>query len=352
MPRLDRRQFVSAALLGATLGATSTRAARALPPRYRVADLGDLGGPMISVHALNDHGVATGMATRHGRRQPGRGLRRGERPHARDALHRPGQPSEGMAINNLGVVAGFDRGTIVPEGPTRAWYAARDGVRHYITPLAGATYTHAFGINDAGAVVGHSGWTPFVHANGQTQPLGLPPGYAEGEAHAINEAGDIVGLLAGQAGWHAFVCFDGALQPLAIPGAQMHTATAVNRHRQVCGSLRTAERAPGRAFLWQDGVAQELGSLGDETTPSQALGLNDAGIVVGGAARLFDGKRRQRAFVAANGTMRDLNDFLDPADAAVWTLNLATAINQHGQIVGQGRLNGVERAFLATPVDG
>ncbi|HJV71091.1 hypothetical protein [Ideonella sp.] len=351
MPRIDRRQFVSAALIGTVLGATGARGAAAAP-RYRVTDLGDLGGPTISVHALNNHGVATGMATRHGEDNRGVAFVAAHGRMRGLPFVGPGQPSFGMAINNLGLVAGFDRGMIFPQTPTRAWTAGRDGERFYIAPLGGVEGdTAAFGINDAGTVVGRSNTQPFIHAAGQTRAIALPGGYDEGEANAINQAGDVVGGLSGNAGWHAFAHFDGVTQAFTIAGAVLHKATGVNRCRQVCGTLRSSERGPGRAFLWQDGVAHELGSLGDETMPSQALGLNDAGVVVGGAARLLDGKRRQRAFIAAEGTMSDLNDFVDPADAAVWTLNLATAINQRGQIVGQGRLDGVERAFLATPVD-
>ena len=43
MPRIDRRQFVSAALAGSALAAVGIGArAAGGPPRYRVTDLGDL----------------------------------------------------------------------------------------------------------------------------------------------------------------------------------------------------------------------------------------------------------------------------------------------------------------------
>lgn len=45
--------------------------------------------------------------------------------------------------------------------------------------------------------------------------------------------------------------------------------------------------------------------------------------------------------------MLDLNALI-PAGSN-WTLNEANDINEHGQIVGRGRLNGQERAFLLTP---
>jgi hypothetical protein len=47
--------------------------------------------------------------------------------------------------------------------------------------------------------------------------------------------------------------------------------------------------------------------------------------------------------------MRNLNDLL--INDSGWTLNEATAINDKGQIVGNGVHNGNKCAFLLTPVD-
>jgi hypothetical protein len=39
-----------------------------------------------------------------------------------------------MAINNTGLVAGFDRGLIYPPEPNVCWVAGRDGVQHALPP--------------------------------------------------------------------------------------------------------------------------------------------------------------------------------------------------------------------------
>ena len=55
-----------------------------------------------------------------------------------------------------------------------------------------------------------------------------------------------------------------------------------------------------------------------------------------------------RAYLYSNGTMTDLNDFVQPGCG--WTLRGAFAINDNGQIVGVGyNPSGYEHAFLLTP---
>lgn len=47
--------------------------------------------------------------------------------------------------------------------------------------------------------------------------------------------------------------------------------------------------------------------------------------------------------------MQNLNNLI-PKDSG-WQLVLPTAINNRGQITGQGTINGQSHAFLLTPVD-
>jgi hypothetical protein len=56
-----------------------------------------------------------------------------------------------------------------------------------------------------------------------------------------------------------------------------------------------------------------------------------------------------RAFLWIDGELRDLNDFIPPNEG--WTLLEARHLNNRGQIVGTGLLDGEERAFLLTPTD-
>jgi probable HAF family extracellular repeat protein len=112
----------------------------------------------------------------------------------------------------------------------------------------------------------------------------------------------------------------------------------------------------------------DLGTLGGPG--SEAFGINDAGPVgqiVGSsdvsrgdgawvrfarrdAAAWFDGMQYEttHAFLWADGRMHDLNELL-AADAG-WVLAEARAIDDAGQIVGYGLVNGCQRAFLLSPV--
>jgi T5SS/PEP-CTERM-associated repeat protein/probable HAF family extracellular repeat protein len=88
---------------------------------------------------------------------------------------------------------------------------------------------------------------------------------------------------------------------------------------------------------------QDLGSLGGDW--SRALDINDGEQVVGNARNAAS---QNRAFLWENGQMKDLNNFV-PADSG-WALVSAEAINQRGQIVGFGVINGQTHAFLLTPL--
>src|ERR687898_2708347 len=88
---------------------------------------------------------------------------------------------------------------------------------------------------------------------------------------------------------------------------------------------------------------QDLGTLGG-TQGSSALGINDAGQVVGYSG-IPDGSLH--AFLYSDNQIYDLNTLISASSG--WVLEDATAINTSGQIVGEGRINGQSRAYLATP---
>src|SRR6185295_380419 len=67
---MNRRYFLACSAAAAT-AAAGLPAHAAGVPRYRIADLGDPGGPTIHVLGLNNFGASTGMATRHGPDQLG-----------------------------------------------------------------------------------------------------------------------------------------------------------------------------------------------------------------------------------------------------------------------------------------
>lgn len=80
---------------------------------------------------------------------------------------------------------------------------------------------------------------------------------------------------------------------------------------------------------------------------SDARGINDKGQVVGSSTSSGIESDISHAFLYSGGSMLDLNDLLPSGSG--WTLAEAFDINDLGQIVGNGSINGETHAFLMTP---
>lgn len=94
------------------------------------------------------------------------------------------------------------------------------------------------------------------------------------------------------------------------------------------------------AFLYSGDIMTDLGNLGGGF--SYAFGINDSGQVVGDSNTPGGGPTH--AFLYSGGVMIDLNSLLPLSSG--WVLQSATAINDSGQIVGMGTVNGQTHAFL------
>jgi len=122
-----------------------------------------------------------------------------------------------------------------------------------------------------------------------------------------------------------------SVQDLAIRDVgEGGAATSINDAGQVVGWFRRPDDAL-IAFIWQNGVSTNLGSLGGFET--QAFDINDLGQVVGAGETSFD---RIRAFRWQNGVMKNLGS-LGGRDSR------AFAINNNGHIVGSSQLTGNPR---------
>jgi probable HAF family extracellular repeat protein len=88
----------------------------------------------------------------------------------------------------------------------------------------------------------------------------------------------------------------------------------------------------------------DLGTLGGSF--SDTAGINNRHQIVG-TSTLASGQ--QHAYIFSRAAMTDLNELI-PAGSG-WILVAATGINDAGEIVGNGSINGQTHAFLLTPED-
>ncbi len=267
-------------------------------------------------------------------------------------------------VNNQGVVVGC-------SGSFRAVFgtglqSARGIVvkNNHLRQFSGYNVSFIpYAINDAGQIVGQNAFRGFFYAQGKIIPLGTFSSVPNGNfstAHGINQAGQVAGWSTAshlrvakydQLATHAFLWQrhgkSGRMRDLGtLPGWVSSYGYGINRQSEIVGSVSDAggdtngfERAGHTAaFLWRNGKMRSLGTLPGSKN-SAAFGMNDSTEVVGTSDA--------RAFLWTRGKMLDLNACLP--NSSGWMLEEARAINNKGQIVGNGKLNGQEHMFLLTP---
>ncbi len=332
------------------LHSLNTPAEDATTTRYAITDLGEVtdgdseaagmnNAGQIAGTALSDDDTSQGFAWNGGQATP-----LGALPKHHFSI--------AYGINGTGQIAAASY-NIPGHGRAFLW----NGVPHRLGSLPGFPYSEARGVNDAGQVAGFAEtgsrdrWQAqiaraFLWQSGQMTDLGTlggPYSYAYG----LNNSGMVVGKADtntfGQT--HAFVWQNGQMQDLGTLGGANSLAYRVNDGGQIVGSSETGAGDQRHAFLWQAGQMRDLGAL-PGTSYSVAYDVNAQGDVVGSAEPVL-GSPAKRAFLWRSGHLTDLNALL-PARSA-WTLQEARAINDKGQIAGEGRLNGHLHAFLLTP---
>ena len=356
-----KRRSLFSTLAAVTLVMVTGLTARAQAIKYTLTDLGALApNSRTAAAGINDSGQVTGSSQ----------LMVGY-PHAfiwipngldlttgamKDlGLLSSGNIAIGKAINALGMVAGYS-GSVKSFSTTfpaaARWNVDASGKVlsiDTIKPLGGGQ-CQAYGINDAGQVVGWSsvtkssgGMHAFLWTNGSMVDLGGPPSGSDWrKALGINSNGVVVGLD-GLMGWYRRTPSDTAPTELLFNSNAVNVYA--NNHDIIAGA------ANGQAILYDltDGVFVPLTSNATwGGTYSEALALNSIGQMVGQSGV------GPFVYNPSNGMQALSGMFPQPA-GRTWVLDTANGINNRGQICGYGYTTDtgsatkVYRAFLLTP---
>lgn len=312
--------------------------------KYRLTDLGDLGGGYSDGVAINNAGQVIGSSftqtTRHAfLYSDGAMFNLG-------SLVSDAESSMGEGINNAGEVIGVAHGLFLYS---KGRMITIDQAMGYPTD-----------INDTRQVTGVNEQQAFLYSDGIRTMLGTLGG-RESSGFAINNSAQITGqstLIFNDDTpiFHAFLYTDGKMLDLGTlhGGVESSFGRAINDVGQVTGY------SGSHAFLYGGGSMRDLGTLGGSY--SAGRGINSLGQVTG-ISSTNSGYFTERAFLYSDGVMVDLNTLLDPVTGAGWTLVEGQDINDSGQIVvngfrkgiGQSGYNGCQdsatcHALLLTPI--
>lgn len=335
----NRSAYIGAIALIAALTMGSEVSAQ--QPRYKLIDMGTFGGPASGLNS-GDHGSFSVSV-----------------------------------VNNQGTLAGLAETSQADPFPTFCftddcyvahalqWHA---GVRTDLGALADGVSSQATWVSSSGLVAGVSENgaidpllpdLPELHAvlwrNGHIADLGtLPEGGYESFANAVNGTGQVIGgaintvpdpnSLAGPGflptQTRAFLWEHGTMQDLGTLGGTDALAQFINERGQVVGWSYTGSApntsCPGvfpvatGSFMWDrsHGV-QDVGTLGGTCT--LVTGLNNYGTAVGIS---FNDEQIERGFVWQSGTIQDLGASLGGDFTG------SEGINDHGTIAGWAFLAG------------
>ncbi len=331
------RALVIAALLG-MVAIPTQRAVAQTTPRYTMIDLGTFGGPQAFIggdaQVLNSRGMAGGWADT---TTPDPNY-----PNFNPFIQAPANPQISHAF---------------------LWH---DGVKTDLGALTAGSSSSISDINARGDAIGISGngtmdslagypaavatlWT-----NGKLVNLGTLGGKESVGAY-LNDRAQVVGFAANAVpdpyslvGWgtetRAFLWQSGVMQDLGTLGGPDAMAQYVNNNGQIAGvsyTNSTPNAVTGQPttdpFLWDHGKMQDLGTLGGAS--GSVNGLNERGQVVGQSN--LAGNVISHPFLWNGSRMVDLGTLGGNNGIAYW-------INDAGQVAGRADLPGSQThdAFL------
>ncbi len=390
-----RSLVISLGVLGLLVLPAGLTAQENSQPRYRVIELGTLGGTYSQTFYVTSKGVASGEAS----------LADGnwhailyQGPFKRDLGTLGGLNSSAFGSPNaIGQVVGeaetshsdpngedfcgFYASGAPLSGTTCLGFLWKDGS---MTPLStlGGYNSAASAINDQGEVAGNAETAttdstcppydpalgqyqvlqdePVVWENGHIKELPTYGGDPDGFAIAINDYGQVAGASGDCSTFnlinglylspvHALLWDHGKVTNLgSLGGAFGNQAHAMNNRGQVVGVSDLAGDAVFHGFVWSQSTGmQDIPPL-PEDTYSVALAINDRGVVTG--VSIDSTFTTLHAFVVVDGVPTDLNTLIS-ADSPL-QLQTACGINSRGEITGLAveKSTGQYRGYLAIPV--
>jgi hypothetical protein len=212
-----------------------------------------------------------------------------------------------------------------------------------VTPVEfpGALSTFAFGINDAGQIVGSytepGGRQRGYVRTGSTFTTIDYPGADMTRVNAINNAGDMVGCF-GSAGLctSGFLLSGGTFTPIAHPGSPTTVAAAINDAGDIVGFASLIN-----AFLLHGGTFTPIEHPSPQEYSTFVNGISNEPAVVGAWNRSLGGPFE--GFVSKAGV------FAPVAYPGALHSTLPNAVNAAGQIVGDFQVSGSPQGqFLMT----
>jgi probable HAF family extracellular repeat protein len=292
-------------------------------PRYRLVDLGIFGGPASHFpngyyRFLNNHGTAVGWANT---AEP-------------DPICPGCFATHAFQIQN-GVVT--DLGVIDGGLDSQAFWVSSNGL------IAGISQN---GEIDP-LIPGFPELRGVLWRHGEIVNLGtLRGGGFESLANAVNNRGQVVGFALNTVPdscaifgtqQRAFLWQDGLMRDLGTLGGGQATADQINEAGQIIGAAATESLGVDgcpifHPYFWQNGTMHDIGTLGG--TGFDLRFLSDRGEVVGGSNVVRSpGDEVPHPFLWSKGRLTDLGTLGGTQGSANW-------INDSGDIVGWAELPG------------
>lgn len=346
--------------------------------RYTVTDLGTLGGTLGAAQGINDRGWVVGFST-----LPGDQIQHSFLwvDGVMTDLGTLGGPNSGgdqggnFRPNLKGEIPGFAQ-TSDPSpldvscpfpGPVLIClpFIWKDGLKRILPTLGGVTGA-ATAINNRGEAMGGANNTtldstcpfkfqqfkPVIWKKGEIEELPTVSGDPDGQAFAINDKGQVVGMSTDCVGQVAHALLwqkNGTVTDIGnLGGAHgFNAAFAINNRGEIVGRSDLPGDTTAHGFLWKHGVMIDLGTLPGYVS-SDVDAINDKGQIAGQSC---DINSNCSVVLVENGVMTDLNALI-PAGSPLLLFGSGD-INSRGQIVGAALQfsTGEVHAFLATPCD-